>query len=50
MLDSLRNRMESKMQQPLIDIERERDELKLKVYMLTVIDQAGAQVIEQAGT
>ena len=30
-LESLRNRMESEMQQPLIDIERERDELKLKV-------------------
>ena len=37
MLDSLQNRMESEMQQPLIDIERERDELKVKVPAATEI-------------
>ena len=31
LLDSLRNKMESEMQQPLLDIERERDELQQKV-------------------
>ena len=30
-IDSLKRKLEQDMQQPLIDIERERDELKLKV-------------------